>query len=136
MFENKHLNLGYISAVFIIFVIAIGVSFVKAEPSLESNIDSSQPYTIEKIAASEDEPAQETIEKGGLEEFEIRIEGMTCGDCENAVKSALLKCAGVKSAQANYKEGNAIIEADADLIDGDEIKDAIEKAGFSLVEEE
>jgi len=137
MFENKHLNLGYISAAFIIFGIAIGVSFAKAESSLESNIDSSQSYIIKKIAASEeDAPAQETIEEGELEEFEIIIEGMTSVDCENAVKEELLKCSGVENAWANYEQGKAVIEANPGIIDSNEIKAAVEKAGFSLVEEE
>ena len=90
MFENKYLNLGYISVASFIFGIVISVSFVKAESSLESNIDSSQSYTIEKIATSEEkESDQEDIEEGELEEFEIRIKGMTCVNCENTVKEAL-----------------------------------------------
>jgi len=137
MFENKYLNLGYISVASFIFGIVISVSFVKAESSLESNIDSSQSYTIEKIATSEEkESDQEDIGEGELEEFEIRIKGMTCVNCENTVKEALLKCAGVKTALVSHEEGNAVIEADVDMIDGDEIVNAIEKAGFSFVEGE
>ncbi len=137
MFENKYLSLGYVSVASIIFGIVINVSFAKAESSLKSNIDSSQSYTIKKMSASEEnEPAQENIEEEELEEFELRIKGMTGVNCENAVKEALLKCSGVKAARASHKEGNAVIEANADMIDGDEVEDAIKKAGFSLVEEE
>ena len=52
------------------------------------------------------------------------------------MKEALLKCAGVKTALVSHKEGNAVIEADVDMIDSDEIVNAIEEAGFSFVEEE
>lgn len=137
MFANKCLKLCCISVVSIIFGIVISVSFVKAEYSLESNIDSSQSYTIEKMSASgEKEPAQEDIEEGELQEFEIRIKGMTSVNSANTVKEALLMCAGVKAASVSHEDGIAVIEADVDMIDSDEIINAIENAGFSFVEEE
>lgn len=138
MFANKCLKLCCISVVSIIFGIVISVSFVKAEYSLENNIiDSSQSYTIEKMSASgEKEPAQEDIEEGELQEFEIRIKGMTSVNSANTVKEALLMCAGVKAASVSHEDGIAVIEADVDMIDSDEIINAIENAGFSFVEEE
>lgn len=137
MFANKCLKLCCISVVSIIFGIVISVSFVKAEYSLESNIDSSQSYTIEKMSASgEKEPAQEDIEEGELQEFEIRIKGMTSVNSANTVKEALLMCAGVKAASVSHEDGIAVIEADVDMIDSEEIINAIENAGFSFVEEE
>lgn len=137
MFESKCLNLCCISVASIIFGIVISVSFVKAEYSLESNIDSSQSYTIEKMAAyGEKEPVQEDIEEGELQEFEIRIKGMTSVNSANTVKEALLKCAGVKAALVSHEDGIAVIEADVDMIDSEEIINAIENAGFSFVEEE
>lgn len=137
MFESKCLNLCCISVASIIFGIVISVSFVKAEYSLESNIDSSQSYTIEKMSASgEKEPAQEDIEEGELQEFEIRIKGMTSVNSANTLKEALLMCAGVKAASVSHEDGIAVIEADVDMIDSEEIINAIENAGFSFVEEE
>lgn len=54
----------------------------------------------------------------------------------SVIKEALLKCSGVKTALVSHIEGNAVIEANVDMVDGNEIIAAIEKAGFSFVEEE
>ncbi|GAX62624.1 heavy metal transporting ATPase [Candidatus Scalindua japonica] len=144
MFTNKYLNLGYFS-VFFIFGIAMNTAIVKADSSLQSNSD----FTLLKIndefsTTQEHEQAEENTEKEdleaeeleGLEEYEISINGMTCANCETKVKGALLKCSGVKTAWVSHIEGSAVIEADTDMIDVDQIVAAIEKAGFVYLEEE
>ncbi len=145
MFLNKVLNFGYLSVISIVFGITMSTSLAKAGSSLQSNSD----YIILKIneelgTHQEQQQAEENIEKEGLtveeleglEEYDIPIKGMTCANCEAKVKEALLKCSGVKTAWVSHIEGNALIEANVDMVDGDEIIAAIEKAGFSFVEEE
>lgn len=102
MFTNKYLNLGYLSVISVVFVIAMSVSsgFV--------------------YAGSENE-----------EEIVLNVEGMTCGGCENAIKSALLKCDGVKDAEVNYKDGTAVVQTEGSKVETDELIKAIEKAGFT-----
>ena len=144
MFLNKFLNFGYLSVVSIVFGITMSTAIVKADSSLQGNND----YTVLKIneelnTHQEHEQAGENVEEEGLqaeglgrlEEYEIAIDGMTCTNCEDKVKEALLKCSGVKTAWVSYLEGGAGIEADTDMIDADEIVAAIEKAGFTYVEE-
>ena len=145
MFTNKYLKRGYISVISIVFGLTMSTSLVMADSSLQSNSD----YTLLKIneelnTRQEHEQAVENVEEEGLsaeeleglEEYEISIHGMTCANCEAKVKGALLKCSGVKTAWVSHTEGNAVIEVNEDMIDGDEIIAAIEKAGFSYVEEE
>ena len=150
MFLNKFLNFGYLTVISIIFGIIVSTSLVMAGSPLQSNSD----YTLLKIndelhTPQEHEQASENVEEEdlqteeleeleeleGLEEYEISINGMTCANCEVKVKEALLKCSGVKTAWVSYLEGGAGIEADTDMIDADEIVAAIEKAGFTYVEE-
>ena len=144
MFLNKFLNFGYLTVISIIFGIIVSTSLVMAGSPLQSNSD----YTLLKIndelhTPQEHEQASENVEEEDLqteeleelEEYEIAIDGMTCTNCEDKVKEALLKCSGVKTAWVSYLEGGAGIEADTDMIDADEIVAAIEKAGFTYVEE-
>jgi len=145
MFLNKVLNFGYLSVISIVFGITMSTSFVKADSPLQSNNN----YTLLKIneelnIPQEHEQAGKNVEEEdlsveeleGLEEYEITINGMTCANCEAKVKEALLKCSGVKTAWVSHIVGNAVIEANVDMIDVNEIIAAIEKAGFAYVEEE
>lgn len=102
MFTNKYLNLAYLSVISVVFVIAMSVS-------------SGFVY-----AGPEDEG-----------EVVLNVEGMTCGACENAVKSQLLKVDGVKDASADCKKGKAVVKVEGDKAKTDELIKAVEKAGFT-----
>jgi copper chaperone len=45
---------------------------------------------------------------------EFRVEGMTCGHCEKAVRSALESVSGVGKARVSLAEGKAWVEGPAD----------------------
>ena len=66
---------------------------------------------------------------GGAAERAMKIDGMMCGHCENAVKTALEEVDGILSARANAKDGSVVITAEPKVTD-DEIKAAIAKAGY------
>lgn len=102
MFTNKYLNLGYLSIMSVVFIIAINVSsgFVYAGPENE-------------------------------EEVVLNVEGMTCGACEDIVKSQLLKVDGVKDASADCKKDKAVVKVEGGKVNVDELIQAVEKAGFS-----
>ena len=105
MFTNKYLNLAYLSVISVVFVIAMSVS-------------SGFVY-----AGPENE-----------EEIVLNVEGMTCSGCENAIKSALLKCDGVKDAEVNHKDGKAVVQTEGSKAKTDELIKAVEKAGFTASE--
>lgn len=46
---------------------------------------------------------------------ELKIEGMTCGHCQAAVKKALEKVAGVRAADVDLANGRATVEGAADV---------------------
>jgi copper chaperone len=72
-----------------------------------------------------------SVVKAGEEEVELKVDGMTCGMCENAVKTALLNCKGVKDAEVSHKEGKAVVKVEEGKAETDELIKAVEKAGFS-----
>ncbi|MGR3302068.1 MAG: heavy-metal-associated domain-containing protein [Candidatus Scalindua sp.] len=102
MFTNKYLNLGYLSVISVVFVIAMTVS-------------SGLVY-----AGPEDEV-----------EVVLNVEGMTCGACEDVVRSQLLKVDGVKDASADCKKDKAVVKVEGGKANIDELIQAVEKAGFS-----
>jgi copper chaperone CopZ len=73
-------------------------------------------------------------EKGTVEQVVLNIHGMTSEKDAEAVKAALLKCNGVKDAKVSHKEATAVVTASE--ADYDELTEAVESAGFSVVEEE
>ena len=63
----------------------------------------------------------------------MRIEGMMCEHCENAVKSALEGVGGVLSARADAAAGTAVItmEPGTDL---EALKEAVTRSGYVFKE--
>jgi copper chaperone len=75
-----------------------------------------------------------TIVKGGLlmETVTLKVSGMSCSHCENAVKNAAMSIKGVKSAEASAEYGLVKIEHEgADL---KAIADAIAEEGYDVVD--
>lgn len=62
----------------------------------------------------------------------ILVEGMSCGHCVNHVKEALNELNGVTSVDVNLDTKTAIIAA-SDEVKDEEIKFAIEDAGYEVV---
>ncbi|MCD6176501.1 MAG: SO_0444 family Cu/Zn efflux transporter [Candidatus Cloacimonetes bacterium] len=59
------------------------------------------------------------------------IEGMTCNHCVANVKDSLVKIEGVQNVRINLAKKNAVVDGD---YNSDEIKAAITKAGYKVVE--
>lgn len=51
---------------------------------------------------------------GKVENLEFRVEGMTCGHCEKAVRNALETVSGPGKAKVSLTEGKAWVEGSAD----------------------
>ncbi len=109
MSTGKYLKPGYLSLVFAIFGIVISASVAKADL-----------YGVSDGKTSE--------------EIVLNVKGMTCGACENAVKSALLECKGVKDAKVSHVEGKAVVKVEGGEAKAGELIEAVEKKGFSASE--
>ncbi len=68
-----------------------------------------------------------------MKEIVIKVEGMVCGGCEKRVKNALEDMKGIKTVEADYKKGTAIVTAEENVSEKD-IKEKIEDIGFSVKE--
>lgn len=67
-------------------------------------------------------------------EIEIKIRGMICRACTDAVEAALMSVCGVVSAKASYFNGCARITYDPDICDETELSRSIENAGYETGE--
>lgn len=63
--------------------------------------------------------------------IDLSIEGMTCGGCEIAVIAAVKQLDGVFEVNASHLEANARIVFDSTATDVDQMRVAIEKAGYT-----
>jgi len=65
---------------------------------------------------------------------EVKISGMHCAGCTNAVEKALKKVDGVKDANVQLTTESAYIETDLSEFPMDSVKQAIENAGYEVEE--
>ncbi len=70
-------------------------------------------------------------EKGvAMAEIKLNIEGMSCRHCVMAVKKALGGLSGVASSEVEI--GSAIVKYDESKTTENDLREAVEKAGFSV----
>ncbi len=62
----------------------------------------------------------------------LRVTGMTCGGCENAVKRAVGQLAGVASVSASHQQQRVDVEFDPSKVDLAAIKQKISKLGYTV----
>jgi len=68
-----------------------------------------------------------------LKTEKLRIEGMTCINCQNKIENNLLSTTGVRSAAVNYGAGTAVITYDEGVISLDKIEAVIEKLDYRVL---
>lgn len=68
------------------------------------------------------------------ETAEIKVGGMICRACSDAVESALYATRGVISAKVSYWKGTAEVEYDPDVTDRDKLSKSIERSGYQADE--
>jgi len=64
----------------------------------------------------------------------IKIDGMSCVNCQNKIESELLKCSGIVSATASFANGSAMVEYDPDIISLKQIHSRIDDIGYKVVD--
>ncbi|WP_332456230.1 urease accessory protein UreH domain-containing protein [Petrimonas sp.] len=63
----------------------------------------------------------------------LKIDGMTCINCENRIERALKAINGIISVKVNFSKGIAIVTFDASLIRLEEIEKTIEKLDYIII---
>ena len=67
-----------------------------------------------------------------LKKKEIKVVGMHCPSCVTAVQLSLTDVDGIVDAKADLKSGITKITLDTNLVSEDDIKEAVEEAGFNV----
>ncbi|MCR5026192.1 MAG: cation transporter [Methanobrevibacter sp.] len=67
-----------------------------------------------------------------IEEKEIKVVGMHCPSCVNAVQLSLTDVDGVEEAKADLDSGITKIKLDTDKVSDADLSEAVEEAGFKV----
>ena len=65
-----------------------------------------------------------------METTTIKVDGMSCGGCVKSVTGVLTALDGVAKADVSLEQKQAVVEFDAAKVTRDQLKAAIEAAGF------
>ena len=68
-----------------------------------------------------------------METLNWNISGMHCDGCAERLQKVLSGKAGVQSAKISFPDKQAFLKYDSSAISSDQIKDAVEKAGFEII---
>nr|WP_291350271.1 heavy metal-associated domain-containing protein [Desulfosporosinus sp.] len=60
----------------------------------------------------------------------LKIEGMTCGHCKSSVEKALLKVPGVKQAEVDLAQKQAVVIG---AVDRSILVKAVDQAGYRII---
>lgn len=76
------------------------------------------------------------VESNNIVQANFEISGMTCEGCEEEVKHEVSQLPGFVSAEVNHKTGKATIKFDESKTSLQQVTDAINKTGYSVVKQE
>lgn len=63
----------------------------------------------------------------------IRIEGMHCHKCENAIRRAIAAADGVREVEVDFASGQASVLFDRDIVAVSQLVDAVRAAGYRVL---
>jgi copper chaperone len=67
-----------------------------------------------------------------MTEKTLRVPDMHCGHCKAAVESELSRISGVEHSNADVEKGTVEVSYDEDTVATEDLKDAIEEAGYTV----
>ncbi|MCW1927678.1 copper chaperone CopZ [Bhargavaea beijingensis] len=62
----------------------------------------------------------------------LQVEGMSCNHCVNAVENAVRGLNGADTVKVNLEAGTVEVAYNEDLVNDQQIKDAIEEQGYDV----
>ncbi|MEG6586545.1 copper chaperone CopZ [Dendrosporobacter sp. 1207_IL3150] len=68
-----------------------------------------------------------------MEKQILKVEGMSCGHCKNAVEKAVGSLPGVAAAEVDLAAKQLTVEFDSSKLSLNQIKEAVEEQGFDVV---
>jgi copper chaperone len=67
-----------------------------------------------------------------MTEKTFTVEGMSCGHCKAAVEEELNRLSGVERSNADFERGTVEVAYDEDSVTTEDIRRAVEEAGYTL----
>jgi copper chaperone len=67
-----------------------------------------------------------------VETVTLKVTGMTCGGCENAVKRALGRLEGVSEVTASHVEEQVGVSFDSTMVTPDQIRTRVAAIGYTV----
>ena len=74
------------------------------------------------------------VKESSISEVEYNIKGMTCSGCEAHIESEVNKLKGIILVKANHEKGNTFVKYDKTKVVNNEIKDAVKKTGYKIID--
>ena len=74
------------------------------------------------------------VNESNIEELNFGIKGMSCMGCEAHIESEVNKLDGIITVKANYEKANTVVKYDSLKVTNQEIKAAILKTGYKIIE--
>ncbi|CAL9145327.1 unnamed protein product [Musa hybrid cultivar] len=87
-------------------------------------------YDEESVAEEGSGREEEEEEEKGMRRIQVRVTGMTCSACTASVEGAISTLPGVARASVSLLQNKAHVVFDPSLVKDEDIRDAIEDAGF------
>ncbi|XP_076955286.1 copper-transporting ATPase RAN1-like [Bidens hawaiensis] len=78
----------------------------------------------------DDDKSRDDHDNGSVTRIQVRVTGMTCAACSNSVEAAINSLDGVLTASVALLQNKADVLFYSNLVNDDDIKNAIEDAGF------
>jgi copper chaperone len=66
------------------------------------------------------------------EHLKLRVTGMTCGGCENAIRFTLMQLAGVQQVKASRDQQSVEVAYDTERVSRDKIAQAVTDLGYEV----
>ncbi len=67
-----------------------------------------------------------------MKETTFKVPDMSCGHCKATVEGELYKLSGVEHSTADIEKGTVEVAYDEGRVSTEQLKDAIEKAGYTV----
>ena len=109
------------------FALLLGVSHGVDDAKAAAEAAPAKAECAKKDGAKKECPASACADK-----VVLSVAGMTCGGCENKLKTALTAVEGVTVNQVCSKSGKACLQFDEEKVSRDDISAAIARTGFRL----
>lgn len=111
--------------------------FDRSKVSIDEIVDAinATGYHVEKYEIESQRAATRGVHlEESVNRIELKVSGMTCSGCEAHVEHAVNELDGVIEVSTTYEEGKAVVKYDASKTNLEEIKEAINRTGYKVVD--